>query len=128
MIWESLVGSFLIKKHINLIWNWFCASVAVEMDSQMDLEKFRLQWPALKNLMRHPGLLLNQTLEERIQTIGGVHSKFRILVKFYYKNCHSMDEEERRKFNSFQRKYSKFANFHRILFKQYFASIKQVSS
>jgi hypothetical protein len=94
----------------------------------MDLEKFYLQWPALKNLMRHPALLLNQTLEERIQTIGAVHSKFKILVKFYYKNCQSMDKEERKKFNSFQRKYSRFAHCHRRLFKQYFASIKQVPS
>jgi hypothetical protein len=95
------------------------------MESEMDLEKFLLQWPALKNLMCHPALLLDKTLEERIQTIGAIHSKFRILVKFYYTNCESMETDERKKFQSFQRKYWRFTNTHRRLYKQYFASIKK---
>jgi hypothetical protein len=95
------------------------------MESEMDLEKFNLQWPALKNLMRHPALLLNQTLEERIQTIGALHSKFKILVKFFYANCKSIDKDEQKKFHSFERKYWRFTNNHWRLYKQYFASIKK---
>jgi hypothetical protein len=96
------------------------------MESDMDLEQFCHLWPALKKrLPTLPNLLKDKSIEEKVQIIGDLHCQFKILVKFFYANCDLIDTEEKKQFNTFQRKYCTFVHIYQKVYKRYFASLKK---